>query len=249
MKISEIKEITIFFTEKGEIKTTEYTNFDSLMNIKSLKRFDAEDKLLWLSVYRYDSLARMVRHENKRWNNLTGYQMGYSVYEYVSPFNVTQTDYRNKETILGIAKFYFNRNKNLVGLETYTSEGDLIGYELAEYNIPENQMVISQYNREKELINKSTSPISYDPKDKQKPSNKYDQNGDIIYWERDWDANDRTCFTTEYKYDQFNNWIVQKRYRFMKNDKGELKKKKLEMTKNREIKYLNRLTNLSRTIY
>jgi hypothetical protein len=236
-KIIEVIETTTFYNNTGETKDVEYKTYDSLMNILSLKRFDSENKLIWLTIYKYDSLSRIIRVDKKNWINVVGYQTSYAIYQYDSLGNYVQLDYNDNRIVLNITKFYFDTNKNLTRLETYTDNGSLIGYELAKYDKENNQVSISQYNSQDQLINTSNQPISYDYRYKQKPSNKYNEYGDLIYWDRDWNGNDRTCYKTEYKYDKYNNWLSEKRYSFIKSDNGELKKKKLEMIKTREIKY------------
>lgn len=235
-KILEIKESTTFYNNNVETKDIEYKTYDSLMNISSLKRLNSDNKLIWMAIYKYDNLGRVIRVDKGNWINVIGYQKSYEIYQYDSLGNFIQSDYNDKGMILSFAKFYFDTNRNLSRLETYTGNGNLIGYELANYNKEDNQVSILQYNSQDQLINTLNQPISHE----QKPSNKYNEHGDLIYWERNWNESDKTCYKTDYMYDEFDNWISEKRYSYIKNDNGELKKKKLEMIKTREIKYIKK---------
>lgn len=235
--IYEIIETTIFYNSEGVEKDIEYKNFNSSMNLTSLKRFNDENKLIWLNIYSYDSLHRKVRIDNKKWINVVGYQTGYSIYKYDSLNNCIQIDYNSQDQILNIAKYYFDNDSNLIRLETYAANGNLFGYETAKYDFDNNRMMIYQYNNQDKLINSDDRPIKYGGKYKQKLSHKYNEHGDLIYWERNWNENDNVCYTSDYKYDEKGNWISQKRYSYIKAEQGKLKRKKLEMVKTREIKY------------
>jgi hypothetical protein len=235
--ISEIIETIIFYNSDGADKKIEYKNFNSSMNLTSLKKFDDENKLIWLRIYTYDSLQRKVRIDTKKWINMVGYESGYSVYKYDSLNNCLQIDYNSQDRILNIAKYYFDKDSNLMRLETYDANGSLFGYETAKYDFENNKMLINQYNNQGKLLNSDDKPIKYGGNYNRKPSNKYNENGDLIFWERDRNKNDKVCFMNDYKYDENGNWILKKRYRFIKTKKGKLKRKKLVMLRTREIKY------------
>jgi len=235
--IADIIETTSFYNSDGITKDIEYKNFNSSMNLTSLKRFNDENKLIWLNIYTYDSLQRIVRIDNKKWINVVGYQSGYSIYKYDSLNNCIQIDYNSQDQVLNIAKYYFDKDSNLTRLETYNANGDLFGYETAKYDFDSNRMTIYQYNNQDKLLNSNDRPIKFGGSYKQKTSNKYNEQGDLIYWERNWNENDNVCYTTDYKYDENGNWISEKRYSYIKTGNGKLKRKKLEMVKTREIKY------------
>jgi hypothetical protein len=235
--IAEIIETTSFYNSDGIAKDIEYKNFNSSMNMTSLKRFNEENKLIWLNIYTYDSLQRIVRIDNKKWINVVGYQSGYSIYKYDSLNNCVQIDYNSQDQILNIAKYYFDKDSNLTRLETYAANGTLFGYETAKYDFDSNRMMIYQYNNQEKLLNSDERPIKFGNSFKQKTSNKYNEQGDLVYWERDWNENDNVCYTTDYKYDENGNWISEKRYYYIKTENGKLKRKNLEMVKTREIKY------------
>ena len=235
--ISEIIETTSFYNSDGVKKEIEYKNFNSSMNLTSLKRFNDENKLIWLNIYAYDSLQRKIRIDNKKWINVVGYQSGYSIYKYDSLENCVQIEYNSQDQILNITKYYFDNDYNPTRLETYAANGNLFGYETAEYDFDNNRMMIYQYNNQGKLINSDDRPIKYGGNYKQKSSNKYNEQGDLIYWERDWNENDNVCYTTDYIYDDNGNWISKKRYSYIKTKKEKLKRKKIEMVKTREIKY------------
>jgi hypothetical protein len=239
VKFTELILTTTFYNKNDISKDIEYDTFDSLMNIVSLKRFDADNKLIWLSIYNYDSLGRLKKIGTKNWINLIGYQYGYTIYKYDSTNNFAQIIYNEKGIIQNICKYYFDKEKNLIRLELYNGNEKLVGFEEAQYDKQNNQMTIFEYNRERQFLNKFSCPISHSSQYKQDAGNKYNEHGDLIFWERNLNVDDKTCYTAEYKYDKFNNWVSEKRYSFTKNDKGELKKKKLDMIKTREIKYLN----------
>jgi hypothetical protein len=240
IKIWEIIETTTFYLRDEEKKDIEYKTYDTSMNILTLVRNNAENKLIFQSIFTYDSLKRIIRIDKKNAKNKGGFQNFYTIYKYDSLSNFTQTDYNENGNIVNTAKFYFDKDKNLIRLETYTGDGSLIGYEVAEYNLQDNLLIISQYDNKNQQINKLNRPISHDSHYKQKATNKYNEHGDIIYKERDQNENDKTCYITEYKYDKFGNWTSEKRYSYIKNEKGELKQEKLEMIKKRDIKYLKK---------
>jgi hypothetical protein len=235
--ITEIIETTSFHEASGVTKNIEFKNFNSSMNLTILQRINEENKLIWLNIYTYDSLQREVRIDNKKWLNIVGYQSEYYIFIYDSVNNFIQYNYDSKDQILSISQYYFDKDMNLIRLETYTANGDLVGYEIASYDSDNNMMTIRHYNNQDRLINSNNRPIKYGGKYKQKTSNRYNENGDLIYWERDLNDKDNVCYTTEYKYDDKGNWISEKRYSYIKTEQGKLKRKKLEMVKTREIKY------------
>ncbi len=235
--ISEIIETTIFYNSNGVKKEIEYKNFNSSMNLTSLKRFNNENKLILLIIYQYDSLQREVRIDKKQWVNVLGYQSEYSIYQYDSLNKFVQIDYNSQKQILNISRYHLDENFNLIRLEIYTANGDLIGYETASYDSDNNKMTIKQYNKQDKLINSKDGPIKSGDVYKQKSTNQYNEKGDLIYWEGGRKGNDKVCYTTDYKYDKKGNWISEKRYSYIKTEQGKLKRRNLEMVKTRKIKY------------
>lgn len=235
--ITKIMEKTSFHNSEGVKKETEYKNFNSSMQLTSLKRFNDKNKLIWLNIYKYDSLKRKIRVDNKRWINIIGYQTKHSEYRYDSIGNFVQIDFNSKKQALNISQFFLDNDKNLIRLENYTGNGDLIGFETATYDFENNKMNVKQYNNKSKLINSNDRTIKYSGDYKQKFPNKYNEQGDLIYWERNWNDKDNVCYTIDYKYDNNGNWVYKKRYSHIKTKKGKLKKKRIKMLKTRKIEY------------
>jgi DNA polymerase III delta prime subunit len=57
---------TSFYNLDRVKKEIEYKNFNRSMQLTILKSFEDKNKLLWLNIYKYDSLQRRVRLDNKR---------------------------------------------------------------------------------------------------------------------------------------------------------------------------------------
>lgn len=235
--ITQIIEKTSFHNSNGIKTDIEHKNFNKSMQLTSLKRFDEKNKLIWLNIYKYDSLQRRVNLDNKRWINGIGYQTKRTEYKYDSIGNFVQVDYNSKKQITNLSQYYFDNKKNLIRLETFTGNGSLIGYETATYDYKNNIMVVSQYNNQNQLINSNDRPINHSGDKKQNSSNKYNEVNDLIFYERNWNDNDDVCYTIEYKYDKSVNWIFKKRYSHIKTESGKLKRKKIKMVKTRKIKY------------
>jgi len=236
-KIAQIIEKTSFYNSDGIKTDIEHKDFNKSMQLTSLKRFDEKNKLIWLNIYKYDSLQRRVRLDNKKWINIIGYQTKHTEYKYDSIGNFVQLDYNSKKQISNISQYYFDKKKDLIRLETFTGNGSLIGYETATYDYETNIMVVNQYNNRNELVNSNDRPINHSGDKKQKSSNNYNEQGDLIFYKRNWNDNDNVCYTIEYKYDKSGNWISKKRYSHIKTESGKLKRKKIKMVKTRKIKY------------
>ena len=237
-KIAEIIETTTFFEKKGPTQTTDYTKYDAAGNVLSLNRFDSDEKLIFSNIYKYDDSLRVIRSDKKIWINIIGYQTNYYTNQYDALGNYIQTEYNIKGTPINVTKYYVDNSKHLTKLETYDGKNNLFGYELVSYNVDDNEATIAQYDATNNLINTYTQPISYDNHAEQNHNNKYNENGNLIYWERNTNNNDNICYVEEYKYDKFNNWTSNKRFAYIKNEKGELKNKELNMIKKRILKYL-----------
>ncbi len=235
--IAEVIETTNFYNSGNIHKETEYKDFNSTENLISLKRFNAENKLIWSIIYQYDSLQRVIRIDNKKWINIIGYQSGYSIYKYDSLGNCLQIEYTSQGHILNIFKYYFDKNSCLIRLEFCDANGYLLGYETAKYEPENNTMHIRRYNVNNILISSDDSPINYGGSYKQKTSNKYNEYDDLIYWERNWFEKDRVCYTSDYIYDNNRNWVLERRYKYFKSKNGKLKRKALDMEKTRVIHY------------
>ncbi|OIQ30332.1 MAG: hypothetical protein BM564_02890 [Bacteroidetes bacterium MedPE-SWsnd-G2] len=233
----QIVEKTSFYNSDGIKTDIEYKDFNKSMQLTSLKRLDDKNKLIWLNIYKYDSLQRRISIYNKRWINKIGYQTKLSKYKYDSISNFIQLDYNSKNQIMNIARYFFDKEKNLIRLENFNGNGNLIGYETANYDLENNVVVVNQFNNKNELINTNNRAISYSGDKKQKPSNKYNEQGDLIFYKRNWNENDNVCYTIEYKYDKKGNWVSKKRYSHIQIEGGKLKKKKTNMVKTRKIKY------------
>ena len=233
----EIIEETKFYNKNEIKKETEYKRFNKYMNLVSLKRFNEKKKLTWLNIYSYDSLQRRVKLENKYWVNIVGYQKKYNTYEYDSIGNCLEIQYNSNNQVLNISKYKFDKENNLIQLASYNGNGNLIGYEKAEYFIKKNKVKISQFNNKGKFIVSNSHSIEYSKDYKHKPQYKYNEYGDLIFWERNLNENDNVCYTIEYKYDKKGNWISKKRFSYIKDKKGKLRKKKIKMIKTRKIEY------------
>lgn len=233
--ISKIIETTSFYDSDNIKKEIEYKDFDSSMNLISLKRFNDKNKLIFSRTYEYDSLHRQIVTNSKTWINTIGYVSEYSIYKYDSHNNCIQIDYSSHNQVLSICKYYFENKYNLIRLETFDANGRLFGYETAQYDLENNKMEISQFNSKNELLNSNNRPIKFEDNYKQNTSGKYNEHNNLIYQEIDCD--DNICYITDYKYDQKGNWISEIRHRYIKTKKGKLKRKKLVMVKTRDIKY------------
>lgn len=234
--IEEIIEKTTFYNANGVEKNVEHKIFNPSMDLISLQRFNEENKLIWLNLYKYDSLGRKVRIDNKKWINIIGYQTSYSTYEYDAQNNFIHVQYNSRNHPLSFWKYYFDDKHNLIQLENYDQNGNLFGYETAEYDLENNRMTVNVYNDKHNLKSSNVRPIRHEGEYKQKSTNKYNDLGDIIYWERNLNENDNVCYTLDYKYDKNGNWISQKRYSHIKAKNGKLKKKKLKVAQTRKIK-------------
>ncbi|MCI2230542.1 hypothetical protein MC378_15305 [Polaribacter sp. MSW13] len=234
---AQIIEKTSFYNSDGIKTEIEHKDFNKSMQLTSLKRFDDKNKLIWLNIYKYDSLQRRVRLDNKRWINIIGYQTKQTEYKYDSIGNFVQIDYNSQKQISNIAQYFLDKEKNLIRLENFNGNGSLIGYETANYDLENNVVVVNQYNNKNELVNSNNRAISHSGEKKQKTSNKYNEQGDLIFYKRNWNDNDNVCYTIEYKYDKKGNWISKKRYSHIQTENGKLKKKKTKMVKTRKIKY------------
>ncbi|CAM1361763.1 conserved hypothetical protein [Tenacibaculum litopenaei] len=233
----EIKEETKFYNKNGVKREIEYKTFNKYMDLISLKRFNSENKLIWLNIYKYDSLRRRIRLDNKHWINVIGYQKKHTTYEYDSIGNCLEIQFNSNNKILNITKYEFDTNRNLVQLANYNGSGNLIGYEKAKYYVDENTVEISQFNNKGKLIITQSHSIDYSKDFKHKTQYEYNEYGDLIFWERRLNENDNVCYTIEYKYDKRKNWISKKKFSQIKTKNGKLKKKKIKMIKTREIKY------------
>lgn len=238
-KFKEIKEEIIYYNKDGIKKEIEYKSFNEYMNLRSLKRFDDKKKLVWLNIYKYDSLQRRTKLENKYWVNIVGYQKKYREYEYDSIGNFLEIQFNSNKQVTYITKYFFDKENNLIQLANYNGGGNLIGYEKATYFTEKNRVKISQFNNQGKLITTNSHSIDHskDSKHKHKPHYKYNEHGDLIFWERNLNQNDKVCYTMEYKYDEKGNWISKKRYSHIKTDSGKLKKKKIKVSQTRKIKY------------
>ena len=83
------------------------------MGLMSLQRFNEENKLIWLNLYKYDSLGRIVRINNKKWINTLGYQTSYTIYEYDNQNNFIQIQYNAGNQPLEYWKYDFDDRQNL----------------------------------------------------------------------------------------------------------------------------------------
>jgi len=236
---TEIVETTTHYSKTGPTTTVEYDSYDTLMNQLSLKRFDDENKLIFLVLNYYDSLNRLVRVETKKWVNIVGYQSNYSVRQYDTSKNFVQTEYNDKYQMLNISKYYFDRDTNLIRLEAFAGNGKLIGYETGVYDFDNNLLTLNHYNSQSVLLNSHDRPIRYGGKFQQDPTNEYNEHGDLVYYKRDWHENDIVCYTMKYKYDKQLNWISEKRYQHIISEKGKLKGKKINMVRTRKIQYIH----------
>jgi hypothetical protein len=234
---TQIIEKTSFYNSDGIKTEIEHKDFNKSMQLTSLKRFDDKNKLIWLNIYKYDSLQRRVRLDNKRWINVIGYQTKHTEYKYDSIRNFVQIDYNSQKQISNIAQYFLDKEKNLIRLENYNGNGSLIGYETANYDLENNVVVVNQYNNKNELVNSNNRAISHSGEKKQKTANEYNEQGDLIFYKRNWNDNDNVCYTIEFKYNKKGNWISKKRYSHIKTESGKLKKKKIKMVKTRKIKY------------
>lgn len=234
--IEEIIEETTFYNSDGPETDVEHKTFNNSMDLISLQRFNEANKLIWLNLYKYDSLGRRIRLDNKKWINIIGYQTSYTTYEYDEQNNFVEVSYNSANQPLSIFAYYFDDKHNLIRLENYDQTGSLFGYETATYDIETNRMRVNVYDNQNNLKSSNERPIRHEGEYQQDSKNKYNEHGDIIYWDRGWNKDDNVCYTVDYKYDDNGYWISQKRYSYEKTDEGKLKKKKLKMVKTRKIK-------------
>lgn len=234
--IEEIVEETTFYNSDGPETNVEHKTFNNSMDLISLQRFNEANKLIWLNLYKYDSLGRRTRLDNKKWINILGYQTSYTTYEYDEQNNFVEVSYNSANQPLSIFAYYFDDKQNLIRLENYDQTGSLFGYETAAYDIEANKMRVNVYDNQNNLKSSNERPIRHEGEYRQDSKNKYNEHGDIIYWDRGWNKDDNVCYTVEYKYDDNGYWISQKRYSYEKTDEGKLKKKKLKMVQTRKIK-------------
>ncbi|WP_223550991.1 hypothetical protein [Aestuariivivens sp. NBU2969] len=234
--IEEIIEKTTFYNSDGSETEIEHKKFNSSMGLMSLQRFNEENKLIWLNLYKYDSLGRIVRIDNKKWINTLGYQTSYTIYEYDNQNNFIQIQYNAGNQPLEYWKYDFDDKQNLIQLANYDQNGNLYGYETAEYDVENNKMKVNVYDNRHNLKSSNVRPIKHEGEYKQKSTKKYNEHGDIIYWERNLNKDDNVCYTLEYRYDENGNWVSQKRYSYIKVENGKLKKKKLKVAQTRKIK-------------
>jgi len=237
---TDIVETLTHYSKTGPTTTVEYRNYDTLMNLLSLKRFDDKNKLIFLVLIYYDSLNRHVRKETKKWVNIIGYQSNYSVRQNDTAKNFVQTEYNDKYQMLNISKYYFDRDTNLIRLEAFAGNGKLIGYETGVYDFDNNLLTLNHYNSQSVLLNSHYRPIRYGGQFQQDPTNKYNAQGDLVFYKRDWHENDNVCYTMKYKYDKQLNWISEKRYQHIISEKGKLKGKKINMVRTRKIQYIQK---------
>jgi hypothetical protein len=152
--ITEIVETKTYFEKSAtsSYKRTYYYNTKGF--ITKMVGLDTEGKLSTRMNYEYDNFDNLIQIKDEKWNHSLGHSL------ITTNFHFNKLDLIEIETIGNDGKI---EDKSIVQTEngypvkitTYNQDSSLIGYEIAEYNFDNNEVLIKVYNGQRTLIGKT----------------------------------------------------------------------------------------------
>lgn len=216
--ITEILETKTYFEKSGTstYKRTHYYNSKGF--ITKMVGLDTEGKLSTRMSYEYDNFDNLIEIKDEKWNHSIGYSL------ITTKFYFDSLDLKEIETIGNEGKI---ESKSIVKTEngypfkiaSYNSDSSLIGYEIAEYNYDNNEVLIKVFNSQGIMIGKTIDlklNLNNDSNFKVEGVIKNDF-GDITQELKPkcLSCDELLIYKYEYKYDEQNNWISKISYRII----------------------------------
>jgi hypothetical protein len=232
--ISEIVETKTYFEKSGTSTYKRTHTYNTKGFITKMVGLDTKGKLSTRMSYEYDDFDNLIEIKDEKWNHSLGYSL------ITTKFYFDSLDLKKIETIGnegGIeSKSIVETEKGFpVKITSYNSDSSLIGYEIAEYDYDNNEVVIKVFNSQGIMIGKTIDlklNLNKDGNFKVDGVIKNDF-GDIIQElkPRCLSCDDLVTFKYEYKYDDNKNWISKISYRIIDSKTEKILKIK------RKIKY------------
>ena len=195
---------------------------------------DTEGKLSTRMRYEYDNLDNLIEIKDEKWNHSLGHSL------ITTKFYFDSLDLKRIETIgnngrVESKSIVKSENGYPVKITSFNSDSSMIGFEIAEYNYDNNEVVIKVYNSKGTMIGKTIDlklKLSNDSNFKIDGVEK-NEYGDITQEIKPkcLSCDDLATFKYEYKYDDNNNWIRKISYKIIDGKTEKILKIK------RKIKY------------
>lgn len=216
--IKKIEATTTFYNPNSIEKRKEIIFLNDKFRVTKEERYNDDEEVIFKmeNDYKFDTL--IIKNSVTKKIPLFGNQTVTSCFEYDSNNFLTKIEKRNnKNQIIETIKFENNEKGHPILLKINDGE---FGYEKATYNYESNTYSTYVYNANNELISSDYSmQISFDIPSKDQKFNEF---GDLI---------ESQNFKFEYKYDKYENWTKEIRYKIV----GKNKVKVAELT--RKISY------------
>jgi hypothetical protein len=225
------------YGKSGVVKISKgIIEFDKFGLPKSVASLNKDNSVYTVTHYKYDSVRRVelerhiedknVDYKTSRVHFVSSYEQGYPVvYQQMNINNVVVS-----ETITKL-----NDQGQPIMASLYEPQGNLIGYEMAEYFPDRNKVAVTVFDSKGRSLNTDSIDIIRKPVPKEDSSHiKYDQNNNITWYKTQSKVSSNVEW--EYVYDDKGNYIKTTTYSIEVKPNGK-EKRRLNNILEREIFY------------
>lgn len=232
--ITEVVETKTYFYKSGtsRYKRTYYYNPNGYLT--KIVGLDSEGKLSTRMNYEYDNFENLIEIKDEKWNHSIGYSLIKTNFHFDS-LKLTEIETIGNKGRIKIKSIVKTENGYPIKITSYNDNNLLIGYEIAEYNYDNNEVLIKIFDSQGIMIGKTIElklNLNNDSNFKVDGVIKNDI-GDTTQELKPkcLSCDELITFKYKYKYDDNNNWIRKTSYRVIDGRKEKILKIK------RKIKY------------
>jgi hypothetical protein len=233
-----IIETNTFYNSSGKKVDKNIKKLDLAGMIISEERFDEDGKLIARLTYSNDTTKRLkLSRTFERWSAL-GYQKETTFYTYdTNKCLIRSTDVDARGNIFQVSELSCNQNGYPIELLLYY-QGNYMGSERANYIYAQNKVAVAVFSsNQSNALSMDTLTINFNQSNLYPTEDtKYNENGDLIAWERKYKDGSIQLIEEEYVYDKYGNIIENIIYLVVVKKNGK-KKKNIDRIFRKEYEY------------
>ncbi|WP_268122122.1 hypothetical protein [Roseivirga pacifica] len=205
--IEKVINTNTFYSKSGVEKKKDVYEYSTKMDTITEKRYESSEITAELT-FIFNQNKQLTSRSFKRKIPYSGWKYDLATYKYDSTGLIERTEFDSNGNKVINAVIKNDSLSNIIELRLFDKDNELIGYETATYDYPSNNWVYRVFDKTGNLVTTNNYEIDLSIN----TDRKYNEQGDCIYYPRNWGENDDVYFELQIKYDKKGNWVQKKIY-------------------------------------